>query len=257
MKDQALRAVERVNQSRYDCYRQGFPRFTFHLSLFTVFIASFLALFLLAGAAQAAEISVRNPRLKANEAGYSLSANFSITFNRRLEDVVNKGVMLYFVADFELQRPRWYWLDEQVASVSRTFQLSYHALTRQYRLSSGPLHQSFASLDEAVGAMSQLRGWQVIDNKEAIHEDRVYQAALRLRLDLTQMPKTFQVSALSSRDWTLASDWLRWRFVPQEAALSAEATGGKNLGVEGGTMPGLKSTATPPLSASPATENAP
>ena len=256
MKDQALRAVERVNQSRYDCYRQGFPRFTFHLSLFTVFIASFLALFLLAGAAQAAEISVRNPRLKANEAGYSLSANFSITFNRRLEDVVNKGVMLYFVADFELQRPRWYWLDEQVASVSRTFQLSYHALTRQYRLSSGPLHQSFASLDEAVGAMSQLRGWQVLD-KEAIHEDRVYQAALRLRLDLTQMPKTFQVSALSSRDWTLASDWLRWRFVPQEASTPAEAGAAKPQGTEDGTMPGLKSTATPPLSASPTTENAP
>ena len=256
MKDQALRAVERVNQSRYDCYRQGFPRFTFHLSLFTVFIASFLALFLLAGAAQAAEISVRNPRLKANEAGYSLSANFSITFNRRLEDVVNKGVMLYFVADFELQRPRWYWLDEQVISLSRTFQLSYHALTRQYRLSSGPLHQSFALLDEAVGAMSQLRGWQVLD-KEAIHEDRVYQAALRLRLDLTQMPKTFQVSALSSRDWTLASDWLRWRFVPQEASQPAEASAAKPQGTEDGTMPGLKSTATPPLSTSPTTENAP
>ena len=252
MKDQALRAVERVNQSRYDRYRQGFSRSTFHFSLFT----AFLALFLLAGAAQAAEISVRNPRLKANEAGYSLSADFSITFNRRLEDVVNKGVMLYFVADFELQRPRWYWLDEQVISLSRTFQLSYHALTRQYRLSSGPLHQSFASLDEAVGAMSQLRGWQVLD-KEAIHEDRVYQAALRLRLDLTQMPKTFQVSALSSRDWTLASDWLRWRFVPQEASQPAEASAAKPQGTEDGTMPGLKSTATPPLSTSPTTENAP
>ena len=256
MKDQALRAVERVNQSRYDCYRQGFPRFTFHLSPFTAFVASLFALVLLAGAAQAAEISVRNPRLKANEAGYSLSADFSITFNRRLEDVVNKGVMLYFVADFELQRPRWYWLDEQVISLSRTFQLSYHALTRHYRLSSGPLHQSFASLDEAVGAMSQLRGWQVLD-KEAIHEDRVYQAALRLRLDLTQMPKTFQVSALSSRDWTLASDWLRWRFVPQEASQPAEASAAKPQGTEDGTMPGLKSTATPPLSTSPTTENAP
>ena len=256
MKDQALCAVERANQSRYDRCRQGFSRFTFHLSPFTAFVASLFALVLLAGAAQAAEISVRNPRLKANEAGYSLSADFSITFNRRLEDVVNKGVMLYFVADFELQRPRWYWLDEQVISLSRTFQLSYHALTRQYRLSSGPLHQSFASLDEAVGAMSQLRGWQVLD-KEAIHEDRAYQAALRLRLDLTQMPKTFQVSALSSRDWTLASDWLRWRFVPQEASQPAEASAAKPQGTEDGTMPGLKSTATPPLSTSPTTENAP
>lgn len=207
--------------------------------------------------ARANEISLRNVHLEPSDEGYTLAADANINFNARLEEAVNKGVVLYFSADFELTRPRWYWLDEQVASVSRTFQLSYHALTRQYRLSSGPLHQSFASLDEAVGAMSQLRGWQVIDNKEAIHEDRVYQAALRLRLDLTQMPKTFQVSALSSRDWTLASDWLRWRFVPQEASTPAEAGAAKPQGTEDGTMPGLKSTATPPLSASPTTENAP
>ena len=39
VKDQAHRAVERVNQSRYDRYRQGFSRFTFHFSLFTAFLA--------------------------------------------------------------------------------------------------------------------------------------------------------------------------------------------------------------------------
>ena len=211
-------------------------------------------LFLLAATAQAAEISVGNPRLKAVAEGYSLSADFSISFNRRLEDVVNKGVMLYFVADFELLRPRWYWLDEQVVSQSRTFQLSYHALTRQYRLASGPLPQSFASLDEAIGAMSQLRGWQVVD-KGMLHDGQTYQAGLRLRLDLTQMPKTFQVSALSSRDWNLGSDWLRWRFVAGD--VSAEAPGAQAPRPEEATMPGLKSAAKPPLSANPATEEAP
>ena len=102
--------------------------------------------------------------------------------------------------------------------------------------------------------MSQLRGWQVVD-KGMLHEGLAYQAGLRLRLDLTQMPKTFQVSALSSRDWNLGSDWLRWRFVAGD--MSAEAPGAQAPRPEEATMPGLKSAAKPPLSANPATEEAP
>ena len=43
-------------------------------------------------------------------------------------------------------------------------------------------------------------------------------AGLRLRLDLTQMPKTFQVSALSNKDWNLDSGGVRWPFANTEAA---------------------------------------
>ncbi len=216
-----------------------------------------IALLLLTATVQAAEISVRNPQLTASDEGYQLSADFSIVFNRRLEEVVNKGVVLYFVADFELFRPRWYWLDEQIVSRSRTFQLSYHALTRQYRLSTGLLHQSFYTLDEAVRVMSQLRNWQVLDKDEVRHGLR-YQASLRLRLDISQMPKTFQVSALSSRDWNLVSDWQHWSFPPgNPKAADAEADSGTSR--EGGHLPGLKvapALVTPPLSPA-AVESAP
>jgi hypothetical protein len=41
-----------------------------------------------------------------------------------------------------------------------------------------------------------------------------YEAAVRLRLDTTQLPKPFQISALTSRDWSLQSDWVRWSFTP-------------------------------------------
>ena len=174
-------------------------------------------IFLLAAAlAQAADISIRNPQLATTEEGYSLSADFNINFNSRLEEAVNKGVVLYFVAEFELTRARWYWFDEQIIRRSKTFQLSYHALTRQYRLSTGALHQSFATLEEAVRVMSRLRNWQVLERSD-VRDEKTYQAALHLRLDLTQMPKTFQVSALSSKDWNLTSDWLRWNFMPAEA----------------------------------------
>lgn len=174
--------------------------------------------------AQAADISLRNPQINVGEEGYTISADFNINFNSRLEAAVNKGIVLYFAVDFELSRSRWYWLDEQVIRRSKTVQLSYHALTRQYRLSTGALHQGFASLEEALEMVSRLRHWQVIEKGE-IKADQTYLAGLRMRLDLTQMPKTFQVSALSNRDWNLSSDWVRWPFTPTEnAAVAASPT---------------------------------
>ena len=161
--------------------------------------------------ASAAEISVRSPELLAGDDGVTVSAEFNINFNARLEDVVNRGVVLYFVVDFELLRSRWYWLDEQIVRRSRTYQLSYHALTRQYRLSTGALHQNFASLDEALQVLERLRYWPVLEKGE-VKSGETYLAALRMHLDLTQMPKTFQVNALANRDWSLSSDWVYWEY---------------------------------------------
>ena len=174
-------------------------------------------LVLVSQGALAAGISLRNPQLTLDEGDYVVAADFNINFNRRLEEAVNKGVVLYFSVDFELTRSRWYWFDEQIIRRSKTYQLYYHALTRQYRVSTGGLHQSFPTLEEALHVLSRLRNWVVIEKGE-LGVGQSGTAALRLRLDLTQMPKTFQVSALSNKDWNLESDWVRWPFVNAEAA---------------------------------------
>lgn len=171
-----------------------------------------LALFMLPAIAMAAEIEVVNPQLQPADDGYVLSADFKFELNPRLEEAVTKGVVLHFVADFELTRPRWYWLDEKLATRSQTYRLSYHALTRQYRLSTGGLHQSFATLSEAVQVLSRLRNWVVVERGEkGIRSGEPYDAMLRLRLDVTQLPRPFQITALGNKDWSLASDWKAWQ----------------------------------------------
>lgn len=160
----------------------------------------------------AAEIEIVNPQLTAGDDGYSLSADFRFELNPRLEEAVAKGLALYFVAEFELSRARWYWLDEKLAVRTQVFRLSYHALTRQYRLSTGGLHQSFASLSEAVQVLNHLRNWGVIERGDkAIKPGDTYDASLRLRLDITQLPRPFQLTALGNKDWSLASDWKHWQ----------------------------------------------
>ena len=169
----------------------------------------------------AAEIEIANPQITASEDGYVVAADFSFELNERLEEAVTKGVVLYFVVDFEMTRPRWYWLDEKLVSRSQTYRLSYHALTRQYRLSTGGLHQSFDSLSDALRMLSRLRNWLVIDKgteKAGVRVGETYTAAIRMRLDTNQLPRPFQIAALGNRDWNLASDWKVW-----QATLPAEA----------------------------------
>ncbi len=172
----------------------------------------------------AAEIDIANQQISVGDDGYVLSADFRFELNPRLEEAVTRGVVLYFVADFELTRGRWYWLDETLASRSLTYRLSYHALTRQYRLSTGGLHQSFPTLTEAVQVLSRLRNWTVVDKGEkSIHPGEAVEASLRLRLDTTQLPRPFQISALGNKEWSLASDWKNWRTVIPQPLAPAEA----------------------------------
>lgn len=193
-------------------------------ALFACCLAAFVA------TTASADIGMRDIRLVPfEEGGLVLSADFDLEFGQRLEEAVNKGLALHFVAEFELTRPRWYWFDEKVVQASQTWRLTYHALTRQYRLSTGVLHQSFSSLGEALGVLSHLRRWQVVEAGRVQPGESLI-AGLRIYLDVSQLPKPFQVEALSNKDWALAADWRRWRFVVPETGAGEkgrEAKGGE------------------------------
>ena len=159
--------------------------------------------------AYADDIEVRDVRLQVTEEGLVLDADFDFELSPRLSDVVANGVPLYFRVDFELTRRRWYWFDESAASKRLQLRLSYHALSRQYRLSTGLLQQSFATLDEALNVLKRIRNWLVVD-RTVTFDEADYDAAVRMRLDATLLPKPFQLSALTSRDLQLDSPWKRF-----------------------------------------------
>jgi len=174
-----------------------------------------LALLAFAGIAPAYAdgIEVKTAAIQPTDDGWQLDATFDIQFSPRLEEAVNRGVPLYFVVEFELARPRWYWFDEKPVQVSQTYKISYTPLLRQYRLSVGNVYQNFTRFEEVTRVLARLRGWHVAD-RGAIKKEGTYQAELRMRLDTGQLPKPFQLNAIASRDWTLASDWYRWTIVP-------------------------------------------
>ena len=164
---------------------------------------------LAAAPAWADEIEVRAADLRAVEDGLVLDADFAFDLTPRLSEVVANGVPLYFRVDFELTRRRWYWFDDTAAAKRLHLRLSYHALSRQYRLSTGLLQQSFATLDEALNVLKRIRSWLVVDRTVSF-ADADYEAAVRMRLDTSLLPKPFQLSALTSRELQLDSPWKRF-----------------------------------------------
>jgi hypothetical protein len=172
------------------------------------------ALTLAFGAVAHAEgIEVRNAALVAGEDGYFLEADFEIALNPTLEEALNKGVPLYFLLEFEVIRPRWYWLNEKVLNNQQQYRLAYNALTRQYRLGLGSLFQNFASLSETLDFLSRVRRRQVLE-QGTLTKGTTYVAGVRMRLDISQLPKPFQLNALASRDWNFGSEWHRWSVTP-------------------------------------------
>ena len=176
-------------------------------------LCSLLALNLFSAAASAEGIKIKSAELERVDNDWLLNATFQIELTPGLEDAVQKGVVLYFQTEFDLTRSRWYWFDEKPALAIRQTRLSYQPMTQQYRIASEGLTLSARTMSEALQTVGSFGGWRVIDNNQ-IDPSKSYTAALRMTLDLSKLPKPFQVNALNNRDWNVSSDWLRFPFAP-------------------------------------------
>lgn len=143
---------------------------------------------------------------------YTINALFSIDLNPKLKDALQQGIPLQFVAEFDITGPRWYSWYHAVASGflshnEQRMRLSYHAISRQYRVTRGSLYHAFSKLEEALGDISRVKAWRVLEvdqfNTEAELEGRI-----RLSLDTAELPKPFQINLIGDQDWNLVSDWL-------------------------------------------------
>jgi hypothetical protein len=168
----------------------------------------------IATAARADVLPVRASDLRVEDGEVLASAQFDLSLTPPLEEALQKGIPLYFTIEVELTRPRWYWVDEKVLQWSITYRVSYTELTRQYRVASGPLAggavETLADVQRFIGRVTS----RPIARAADLSAGARYEAAIRMKLDVNQLPKPFQLNALTSHEWQLASEWHRWTFVP-------------------------------------------
>ena len=172
-----------------------------------------VALSIFSTSTSAEGIKIKSFELEKVDNDWLLNATFQIELSSGLEDAIQKGVVLYFQTEFDLIRSRWYWFDERPAIAQRQTRLSYQPLTQQYRIASEGFTFSAKTIAEALQAVGSIGGWRVIDANQ-LDNSKSYTASLRMTLDLSKLPKPFQVNALNNRDWNVSSDWLRFPFSP-------------------------------------------
>jgi hypothetical protein len=134
-----------------------------------------------------------------------LELNFSTRFelSRAAEDALMKGVPIYFLAEATVFRSRWYWRDARSARASRSWRLAWQALTRQYKVSTGGLNQSFTSLEDALISLRGVSGWRVADARD-LEDGGSYYLEFSYRLDTTQLPRPMQIGLGSPQGWGLS-----------------------------------------------------
>ena len=151
-------------------------------------------------------------RVERSEDGVLLSANVKFELPAVIDDALAKGIPMFFVAEAALFRDRWYWYDKQVAVAARHMRLSYQPLTRRWRLvvSNAPignsglaLGQTFDTREEAMAAVQHISHWKVAEAADLDPEAR-YNVDFRFRLDVSQLPRPFQIGAVGHADWNIA-----------------------------------------------------
>lgn len=164
----------------------------------------------------AAPTEITQLRVERADDGVYLSANVRFDVPAVVEDALLKGIAIFFVVEADIYRDRWYWTDPRVASAARTLRLAYQPLTGRWRVnivsglitsSSGlraTLNQNYETLPEALSAIQRLTRWKIADASE-IEADANYALELNFRLDLSQLPRPFQIGVAGQRDWTISA----------------------------------------------------
>lgn len=177
-----------------------------------------MAMSIVSTAVCAEGIKIKSFEMERVDNDWLLNASFQIELSPGLEEAVQKGVVLYFQTEFDLTRSRWYWFDEKPAVVQRQARLSYQPITQQYRIASEGFTFSAKTISEALQAVGSVGGWRVIDNSQ-LDPSKLYTASLRMTLDLSKLPKPFQVNALNNREWNVSSEWYRFPLSPTGPSL--------------------------------------
>ena len=136
--------------------RRAMRRIAFLTSLAMLVLASLGAV-----TASAEEIDVRAARAAGNRGGSGARRGFRVRAHAAARRRGGERRAAVLSRRVRAHAPRWYWFDETAASRRLQLRLSYHALSRQYRLSTGLLQQNFATLEEALNvlqARAQLAG---------------------------------------------------------------------------------------------------
>lgn len=161
-------------------------------------------------AAEKGHIEIESFHVRKSGESFHIDVEANIDLSRTMKQALKKGVDLYFVTRLLIMKPRWYWLDEEVARSKERIELSYQALTRQYRLTQHGQPRNFPTLKAALQALGHQPDMLIRENQPLL-PDTTYTAILQIWLDISRLSKPFQLEWLDTEDWNLSSKRKIWQ----------------------------------------------
>jgi len=154
---------------------------------------------------------IRSAQLTLRDMVYQLDARIDYRLSREAVNAVKNGVPLIIALDIRVDRKRRWWLDKELATLTQSYLLLYHALTEKYvihNLNSG-IQENYGNLDTALWSLGQINDLPLID-ANLLEPGAEYDIDLRARLDIESLPAPMRPLAYISSDWQLQSDWYSW-----------------------------------------------
>ena len=161
------------------------------------------------------QVEVSELRLERSEGALLLQSTLRLDLSSTIEDALQKGMPIYFVTEAELTRDRWYWYDKKIGLIARHYRLAYQPLTRMWRLNvsrdpigavglASSLSQTFETLPEALAAIRRTVNWKLADVAD-LDSDNKYTLIFKFRLDVSQLPRPFQMMVGTQSEWNLTT----------------------------------------------------
>ncbi len=163
------------------------------------------------GCALAASADAQEPSVELESDGVYASCTVVFALPRALEDALRRGIPLSFLTRLRVEQGRWWWFNETIGSGQVRTRLSYQPLLDKFHVLGDGRQHSYASLDEALNAVQHVTHLKVADarNLEPGHR---YELVGTFELDLSQLPRPFQLDVGASADWQLQADFPRTTF---------------------------------------------
>ena len=153
--------------------------------------------------ARAAEAELSAFEVSRDEDGVFLNYAVNFELGHGPDDALVKAVPLFFVAEADVFRDRWYWRDRRVAHTTRVWKIVFQPLTSTYRVTTvGGLSQNYPSRDEAIVALSRSTRWKVAEPGQV--DDGHHYLEFNYRLDITLLPRPMQIGISGQPDWQLS-----------------------------------------------------
>jgi len=152
---------------------------------------------------RAAEPELSGFELVHNDEGVYLSYVVNFDLSRPVDDALSKAIPLFFVAEAEVFRNRWYWRDLRVAHAVRIWKVVYQPLTSTYRVTFGGLSQNYITRDEAFAAITRASRWKIAEAGQ-IAENSSHYVEFNFRLDTSMLARPIDIGLAGQADWKLS-----------------------------------------------------